>query len=94
MACRNMRGDTKRRYDSFHSCSTGSSYKINNFISCDSSFVTYLLECSCHLQYVGRTSRKLSVRLGEHIREILKKDINIIVFPIISECVIIGIHRV
>lgn len=31
-----------------------------------------MLQCSCGLQYVGRTTRELSVRIGEHVRNIKK----------------------
>ena len=32
----------------------------------------YVLECPCGLQYVGRTMRKLKVRVQEHINNIKK----------------------
>lgn len=37
-----------------------------------STYLTYLLECVCRLQYVGRTIRKLRIRLREPIANIKK----------------------
>lgn len=34
--------------------------------------ITYLLESGCGLQYVGRTTRRLRIRLREHINNIKK----------------------
>lgn len=34
---------------------------------------TYVIECPCQLQYVGRTTRPLCVRIREHINNIIKK---------------------
>lgn len=31
-----------------------------------------MLECNCGLQYIGRTSRPLHVRIGEHVNTIKK----------------------
>lgn len=31
-----------------------------------------MLECECGLQYLGRTSRPLHVRIGEHVNNIKK----------------------
>lgn len=45
-------------------------HKIDKLITCCSTHVTYVLECSCGLQYVGRTTRKLSIRIGEHIQNL------------------------
>lgn len=47
-------------------------YQIEKLIKCCSMHVTYILECSCGLQYVGRRMRKLSIKIGEHIKNIKK----------------------
>lgn len=49
---------------------TGRQYNIDNCISCDSTFVTYLISCPCGLQYVGRMTSKLGVRINEHLNNI------------------------
>lgn len=43
---------------------------IKKYISCGTRYVTYVMECTCGYQYVGRTSRKLAVGVGEHITNI------------------------
>ena len=68
--CRIVKGP--RKTTEFKSNITNEQYKINKLITCSSTHVTYVLECECGLQYVGRTTRKLSIRLGEHIRNIKK----------------------
>lgn len=60
----------QRRLTEFTSTGTGVTYPINSLITCASKCVVYLLRCPCGLEYVGRTTRKLSVRLGEHITNI------------------------
>ena len=34
--------------------------------------MTYVIECPCKLQYVGRTTRPLKVRIREHVKNIRK----------------------
>lgn len=51
---------------------TNREYNFKEFITCNSAYVTHVIECSCKLQYVGRTIRHLSVRIGEH-RDSIKK---------------------
>lgn len=48
-------------------------FNIREFITCNTSFVVYLLWCPCGLYYVGRTKRLLRVRIAEHLANI-KKD--------------------
>lgn len=62
----------KRKTLEFQSHSNGRTYSINKFITCTSTHVTYLLSCPCGLQYVGRTTRELRVRLREHVTNIKK----------------------
>lgn len=47
-------------------------YQIKQLITCQSTHVTYIIECPCHFQYVGRTTRPLFVRIREHINNIKK----------------------
>lgn len=61
-----------RKITEFQSNATALKYNIDKLITCNSTHVSYILECSCRLQYVGRTTRPLNVRLGEHIRNIKK----------------------
>lgn len=49
---------------------TGCSYPIKDFISCHTEGVVYVLQCTCNLQYVGRTKRPLMVRIREPIQNI------------------------
>lgn len=61
-----------RRKNTFKSCSDHKEYRINQLITCRSTYVTYVVECPCHFQYVGRTTRQLFVRIQEHIKNIRK----------------------
>ena len=45
-----------------------------------------MLECDCGLQYVGRTSRALHVRIGEHISNIKQDKGNRSVSKHFREC--------
>ena len=49
---------------------TGESFKIKPLITCGSDHVTYVIECPCNLQYVGRTTRQLKIRINEHLKNI------------------------
>lgn len=51
---------------SFVSTATGESFEIKQNMNCGSTYVIYLLECSCKLQYIGRTSQALRARLNNH----------------------------
>lgn len=44
---------------------------MRSFISCQSSHVKYILECSCGLQYIGVTTRQLSKHISKHINKII-----------------------
>lgn len=46
------------------------SYQIKDFISCRTEGVVYILQCSCSLQYIGRTKRPMWKRIQEHIQNI------------------------
>ena len=55
-------------FNNFH---TSLSYPILFHLSCDSSSVIYVIECSsCNKRYVGQTRRALRERIREHLRNI------------------------
>lgn len=60
----------------FQSKVTQQEYTIKPLITCNSNHVTYVLECPCSLQYVGRTTRKLRVQINEHVANISKGFLN------------------
>ncbi|OCU00186.1 hypothetical protein XELAEV_18005959mg [Xenopus laevis] len=62
----------ERKCQGFKSNQTNKEHKIDQLITSDTTNVVYLLECPCKKQNVVRTTRKLRVRLGEHIRNIKK----------------------
>lgn len=61
---------TNKKKTSFTSAANGSEYNIKELITCNSTHVTYIIECPCHKQYVGRTTSQLCVRIREHISNI------------------------
>ena len=71
-----LSGCEHRRTHLFVSTATGEQHTIKPFITCATEGVVYLLQCPCGLQYVGRTKRALSVRLNEHISNILAGYLN------------------
>lgn len=71
MICRTSKF-RKKKITHFRSLSEGRSFEIKKFITCSTTHVTYLLSCPCNLQYVGRTTRQLGVRLREHVNRIKK----------------------
>lgn len=54
VGCKNS--GNKKMIDKFTSKSTGKTY-----ITCNSTHVTYMIECPCGLQYIGRTIRQMKV---------------------------------
>lgn len=71
LTCRtSKRGENKTTTITSHS--TGQEFKIRDLITCRSTHVTYLLECPCKKQYIGRTTRPLYKRIREHIKNIRK----------------------
>ena len=68
-SCKQCKFNIKKRKE-FTSFSTKKSYTIKNLITCNTEGVIYMLECDCGLQYIGRTSRSLAVRVGEHVNNI------------------------
>lgn len=57
----------------FYSNTTKEEFKIKFSLTCQSSYVIYLLECGCGYQYVGRTIQKLHSRINKH-RNNIKKE--------------------
>lgn len=46
--------------DRFSSSVSGRSYTVGKYINCNTKYVIYLITCKdCHIQYVGRTTRRL-----------------------------------
>lgn len=62
--------DNTRRVKEFSNPRNDLSYKIRDFISCDTVGVVYALKCPCNLIYVGHTTRALKDRIEEHVRHI------------------------
>ena len=53
--------------------STNEQRQIRHHITCSSSNLIYMIQCSkCNMQYIGETKRHLSDRFGEHRRAIEK----------------------
>lgn len=40
--------------------------KIKHFLTCQSSYIIYLIQCICGQQYIGRTIQKLHMRMNKH----------------------------
>ncbi|MEE6523917.1 hypothetical protein FKM82_023041 [Ascaphus truei] len=59
--------------NNFTSYTTKKVYNIKQHLNCRTNFVIYLIECSCGLQYVGKTIRPLKIRILEHIGNIRRK---------------------
>ena len=52
--------------------STGQTFKIKSHITCETSNVIYMIQCTkCNLQYIGETKRRLKDRFNEHRRPII-----------------------
>ncbi|XP_053568734.1 usherin [Bombina bombina] len=57
--------------DTFKSTGDEKSFKIKEYINCNTSYVIYLLTCKlCNIKYVGQTTRTLKTRILEHLRSI------------------------
>lgn len=57
----------------FTSTQTGESFNIEGRLTCQTSFLIYLIQCMCGKQYVGRTTQKLHNRINRHRANIKKK---------------------
>lgn len=69
LACREVNRPL-RDVESFTSTSNNKEFTIKDFITCNTSYVVYALQCPCGLIYIGRTKRLLRVRIAEHIANI------------------------
>lgn len=54
-ACTHAKKKIQGKKQEFKATSTGNIYPIKDFINCYTEGVVYILQCSCNLQYVGRT---------------------------------------
>ncbi|CAJ0933968.1 unnamed protein product, partial [Ranitomeya imitator] len=52
---------------------TGKMYRINEYLTCSSAYVIYLLMCPCKLWYIGETTCEFKVRMNQHRYSIRKK---------------------
>lgn len=72
-ACKiTRRPGTSKKVSQFQSVVTKEKFTIKPLITCSSDNITYVLECPCSLQYVGRTTRQLKTRINEHLTNIKK----------------------
>ena len=66
---------------------TQKTYKINDFINCNTTHVIYRLTCTCpDIFYVGRTKRRLRDRLAEHKYAIRTSNMNYPIARHFSQC--------
>ena len=66
---------------------THKSYKINDFINCNTTHVIYRLTCTCpDIFYVGRTKRRLRDRLAEHKYAIRTNNTNYPIARHFNQC--------
>lgn len=49
---------------------------MDNFTTCATKFVVYLLTCPCNKQYIGCTIRTFSIQVNEHLTNIRNGKIN------------------
>ena len=70
-ACMHTKRPNKK-VSTFKSNSNYTEYEIRDFIGCNTEGAVYVLECSCGLQYIGRTKRLLRIRIKEHVKNIEK----------------------
>lgn len=62
--------------DTFFCTAISQSFSIKRPLDCSSTFVIYLLECPCKLQYVGRTIMTLRARMNKHRHNVCNAYIN------------------
>lgn len=60
----------------FHSTNTKEEFKMKFSLTCQNSFVIYLLQCKCGHQYIGRTIQKLHSQINKH-RINIKKSLQL-----------------
>lgn len=54
----------------FESNQTGRKLQIRHFFNCKLTLVVYRACCQCGAEYVGKTTRQLQRRIGEHLGDI------------------------
>lgn len=54
------------KIDIIQSSTTNKMFNIKSHMDCGSSFIIYLIQCKCGLQYVGRTTQTLRMRVNNH----------------------------
>lgn len=91
-----------RQGPNIQSCTNKNTHEISTFINCNTSFLVYVITCtSCHIQYVGRTIRRLKDRLYDHLYDITKnhstnvaKHWNLVHAKDVSSLFIQGIEKI
>ncbi|CAH2327957.1 Hypothetical predicted protein, partial [Pelobates cultripes] len=68
-ACKFIRRPSKKFQDSLGQ----QEFLVKNFFNCQTMGIVYLLSCSCKKLYVGKTSRKFKLRIGEHVNSVNPK---------------------
>lgn len=64
-------------------------FKARHFVNCQSVGVVYLMYCTCNRFYIGKTKRKFSIRIMEHVKSISNcKDKNIHELPPVARHVV------
>lgn len=58
----------------FQSATSGCIYSIRDFINCKSVGLIYMATCPCPRNYVGKTTRQLRKRVGEHLGNIRRGE--------------------
>lgn len=59
--------------EGFKSTVSGRNYSVKDFIKSNTRYLIYLITCKiCHIQYVGRTTRRWRDRLHDHVCDIQK----------------------
>lgn len=51
----------------------GTKISINQFLTCSSVFVVYVLECPCNMRYVGSTKHMVTNHVLEHMQAIVNR---------------------
>ncbi|CAJ0935464.1 unnamed protein product [Ranitomeya imitator] len=54
---------------------SGKTFRINQFFTCESSYVVYLIKCPCGLLYVGETTQPVRDRISKHKSTIRCKNL-------------------
>ncbi|XP_077137236.1 uncharacterized protein LOC143798719 [Ranitomeya variabilis] len=62
---------------SFKHPETNKEYRIRQYLTCNSDYVIYLLECPCKLWYIGETTGELKTRINNHRHSIRKKRLDL-----------------